>query len=125
MPSDQYLVFGPHDPAKRERAREFRLHPTPAEKRLWKRLQKHQVAGLGFRRQQVIRGFIVDFYCHQARLAVEVDGATHEKQVGYDEERDRILAEAGVRVLRVPNEHVMANDDVVVAEIEEAAAASI
>ncbi|MGQ9879348.1 MAG: endonuclease domain-containing protein [Armatimonadota bacterium] len=69
---------------------------TPAERRLWEYLRANWLNGYHFQRQQVIGGFVVDFYCHALRLAVEVDGEVHE--ASYDADRDRLLAEYGVNV---------------------------
>jgi very-short-patch-repair endonuclease len=93
-------------PIKTQRARELRQQMTPAERTLWRHLRGHQLDGLHFRRQEVIRGFIVDFYCDRARLVVEVDGPIHHQQAGADQERDAILAAADLRVLRVTNDQV-------------------
>ncbi|HEY7019928.1 MAG TPA: DUF559 domain-containing protein [Ktedonobacterales bacterium] len=93
----------PIDPVKLARAKELRHAMTPAETQLWKALRANQLQGYHFRRQQVIAGFIVDFYCHAARLAIEVDGPAHDGQKEYDAERDQALAGNGVRVLRIPN----------------------
>ncbi len=71
---------------KVERAREFRRQMTDEEGALWQRLRTNRLNGLHFRRQQVIAGFIVDFYCHAARLAVEVDGASHAARAEYGSE---------------------------------------
>jgi len=60
--------------------------------------------GLHFRRQQVIEGFIVDFYCDAVKLAIEVDGKPHEEQGEYDELRAEAIARQGVRIIRIPNE---------------------
>jgi very-short-patch-repair endonuclease len=62
------------------------------------------VDGLHFRRQQVIEGFIVDFYCDAARLVIELDGRVHEEQWKYDDSRDRAISSVGVRVLRISND---------------------
>ena len=88
---------------KLARAKELRHTMTPAERILWNALRANQLHGYHFRRQQVIAGFIVDFYCHAARLAVEVDGIAHHGHEEYDAERDQILAGHGVRVLRIAN----------------------
>jgi very-short-patch-repair endonuclease len=64
--------------------------------------------GLHFRRQQVIAGFIVDFYCHAARLVVEVDGPVHDTRHQEDFERDRILGEHGLTVIRFSNTEIEA-----------------
>jgi len=82
---------------------------TPAEKKLWAALRRNQLDGLHFRRQQIIEGFIVDFYCHAVGLIIEVDGPIHNQQVEYDAERERILNNRGLRILRVKNEEVMTN----------------
>jgi very-short-patch-repair endonuclease len=92
--------------AKLQRAKELRRAMTPAEARLWSVLRRSQFLSAHFRRQQIIAGFIVDFYCHAAHLAIEVDGAAHHGQEEYDAERDHALAGHGVRVLRVSNDDV-------------------
>jgi len=76
---------------------------------LWNAVRNNALAGLHFRRQQVIAGFVVDFYCASARLAVEVDGAVHLAQMEYDARRDRALSELGVQTLRVTNDSIMHN----------------
>lgn len=90
-----------------ERAKELRRNMTPEERALWQRLRGNRLGGWHFRRQQVIRGFIVDFYCHAARLAVELDGPVHQAQTGRDIERDTILEGLGVHVLRFKNEELV------------------
>ncbi|MEB3343061.1 DUF559 domain-containing protein, partial [Okeania sp.] len=66
----------------------------------------NRLNGWHFRRQQIIDGFIVDFYCHCAGVVVEVDGEIHLQQFEYDVERDRILLMRGIRLLRFKNEEV-------------------
>jgi very-short-patch-repair endonuclease len=90
---------------------------TPAERTLWARLRRNQLDGLHFRRQQVIDGFIADFYCHAAGLVVELDGPVHDSQPEYDAERDRIFAGRGLCVLRFRNEAVYASMDEVLRAI--------
>jgi very-short-patch-repair endonuclease len=80
---------------------------TDAERVLWHELRASQLGGWHFRRQQVIGGFIVDFYCHAAGLAVELDGEVHDTQAEYDIERDQILMVRGLRVLRFKNRDVL------------------
>jgi very-short-patch-repair endonuclease len=80
---------------------------TPAERKLWVLLRDGRLDGHKFRRQQVLGGFIVDFYCHEAGLAIEVDGEVHLAQKEYDTERDRALAALGVRVRRLANDQVL------------------
>ena len=92
---------------KVERARELRRQMTHSEKLLWQRLRKRQLGGLYFRRQQLIAGFIVDFYCDEIGLVVEVDGDVHEEQSEYDTERDQILKGLDLRVIRFTNNDVI------------------
>ena len=107
MPKPGYIVRGQRiDPAKLKLAKELRRNMTPAERRLWSALRRNQLDGFHFRRQQIIDGFIVDFYCHAAGLVVEVDGPIHDRteQAEYDAERDRTLETRGLRLLRIRNE---------------------
>ncbi|MGL4553130.1 MAG: endonuclease domain-containing protein [Gemmataceae bacterium] len=90
---------------KAEAARRMRREMTPAERALWEALRNRRL-GVRFRRQQVIDGFIADFYCHEAALVVETDGPIHVQQRGYDAERDQVIAARGLRVLRVTNAEV-------------------
>jgi len=77
---------------KVERSRELRREMTPAEWRLWQEVRARKL-GVRFRRQQIIAGFIVDFYCHQAALVVEVDGDIHDLQQAEDVRREKVLRE--------------------------------
>ena len=90
-------------------SKQLRQHMTPAEQRLWQVLRNHQLDDLHFRRQQVIDGFIVDFYCHATALVVEVDGNIHLQQVDYDYARDQVLSQRGLLILRLSNEAVLHN----------------
>jgi very-short-patch-repair endonuclease len=92
--------------AKVHGARHMRRDMTPEEQLLWEALRTNRLDGLHFRRQQIIDGFIVDFYCHAAGLVVEVDGAAHHTQAEYDAARDRVLSARNLFVLRVTNEEV-------------------
>ena len=103
-----------------EQARQMRAEPTPAEAHLWKKLRKRQVGGFKFRRQHIIHTFIVDFYCPEARLVIEIDGPVHRKQVEYDRERKINLKEMGYRVLRFCNENVFGETELVIADIYDA-----
>jgi len=93
--------------SKLEKAKEMRANQTEAELVLWQVLRANRFQGLHFRRQQVIGGFIVDFYCHVGELVIEVDGPIHAAQKEYDAEREQVLTEMGLRVLRVSNEDVL------------------
>lgn len=79
---------------------------APAEKILWQELRGNKL-GVHFRRQQVIAGFIVDFYCHKAELVIELDGDIHDLQQKEDARREKVLSEMGLRIVRFRNEEVM------------------
>jgi very-short-patch-repair endonuclease len=110
-------VVGPSRVEKRELARELRQRMTPAERALWRALRANRLAGLHFRRQQIIDGFLADFYCHSTGVVLECDGGIHATQSDYDAERDRIIQERGLRVLRFPNERLLTQMDAVLEEI--------
>src|SRR5262245_50988129 len=88
-----------------ERARAMRFSPTRSEEWLWRRLSGSKT-GFAFRRQLVIREWIVDFACTKARLVVEVDGPYHEGRARPDAARDRALGRLGWVVLRVADREV-------------------
>ena len=96
------------DARKLTLARAFRQAPTTAEAAAWQLLRNRGLFGMKFRRQQVIAGFIVDFYCASARLALELDGGIHDDpdQRAYDAARRDALASHAVRVLRLDNRDV-------------------
>ncbi len=106
---DDKIVRARRDPEKQALARRMRREMTEPEALLWGRLRNNQLGCLHFRRQQVIDGFIADFYCRAARLVVECDGAVHQEQEEYDQERDRILSTHNLRVLRFTNDSIQNN----------------
>ena len=119
--AEEFIVTGHHAEEKRRLARQMRHEMTRNEGALWQRLRAGRLNGLHFRRQQVMFGFIADFFCHAARLVVEVDGGVHEAQREYDAERDRILTAHGLRILRVTNTDVATDLPHVLARILTAA----
>ena len=94
-----------------DRAQQLRKNSTEVEKKLWKRLQNRKFEGLKFRRQHPISRFIVDFYCHEKLLVIEVDGGIHEeaKVKERDEGREEELENLGLTVIRFTNEEVLNN----------------
>jgi len=96
-----------------QRARRPRRDLTDAERKLWGKLRARRLAGLAFRRQAPCGSFIADFLCAEARLVVEVDGATHsrDEEIAYDKRREAWLVANGYRVLRVTNDDVYRNLD--------------
>ncbi|MBE9179889.1 DUF559 domain-containing protein [Oculatella sp. LEGE 06141] len=101
-------------------ARRLRQNLTPAEQTLWQALKKRQLGGLRFRCQHPISSFIVDFYCPERRMAIELDGGIHHQQLDYDAARTEQLNQFGFRVLRFRNEEVMTDLDRVLHQILEA-----
>ena len=103
-------------------ARELRLKSTDAENLLWQALRNRRFCGFKFRRQHPVSRFILDFYCHEARLSIELDGGGHtdEGQKLYDDERTRILEGAGIRVLRFWNSDLLTDLESVLEAIHEA-----
>jgi very-short-patch-repair endonuclease len=93
-------------PEKLKRAKELRKNMTPEEKTLWQILCANRFHGYHFRRQQIIQGFIVDFYCHSSGPVIEVDGPIHKKHRKEDTERDKALHSLGLKVPRIQNEEI-------------------
>ena len=85
---------------------------------MWNELRANKL-GVHFRRQQVIQGFIVDFYCHNAGLVVEVDGDVHDLQQEEDARREKVLREMGLSIVRFGNDEVVRNLSVVVGRIRD------
>jgi len=109
MPARNIVIGQKVDQVKVQRAKELRRQMTREERILWQQLRTNRLQGFHFRRQQVIAGFIADFYCHAAGLVVEMDGGIHQQQAEYDAERDRVLATLGLRILRVRNIEILEN----------------
>ena len=106
--------------AIQEKARILRKQMTKAEKLLWKELNNKNVLGYKFRRQHPIDIFIADFYCHKAKLVIEVDGEIHCKKENkeYDYNRIAELKGYGIKVIRFTNCEIENNIDKVIKEIE-------
>jgi len=102
-------------------AKQLRQTQTPAEQKLWQALRGRKLNGLKFRRQHPIGHFIVDFYCPECKLVVEVDGAIHQQRQDYDTTRTKHLEAYGYRVIRYQNQDVMTNLEVVLEEIRQVA----
>ena len=102
-----------------QRANELRHAETEAEKKLWSLLRNRQLKGKKFRRQHAFTNYILDFYCHECKLAVELDGNFHasEDQQLYDEARTSLLNEYGIKVIRFWNSEVMNEPEKVLEKI--------
>jgi very-short-patch-repair endonuclease len=92
-------------------SRKLRKNPTQLEDILWNSLRNRKCGGFKFRRQQVIDGFIVDFYCEKAKLVIEADGGIHEtsEQKLIDEHRERVFQLHGIATIRFQNEMIINN----------------
>jgi len=100
-----------------EIAKDFRKQPQPSEAVLWNVLRARQLRGFKFRRQQPIGAFVVDFYCDEAGLIVEVDGPIHEHQQDADRQRQELLESLGLRVLRIQADAIISDIDTVLARL--------
>lgn len=91
------------------KAKILRKEETASEKLLWEKLRGNQIKGYKFRRQHPVNLFIADFYCHQLKLIIEVDGEYHlsKDQILSDEDRTNILNANGLDVMRFKNEEVL------------------
>ena len=98
-------------------ARVLRKNMTDAERCLWHHLRRKQIYGAQFYRQKPLLNYIVDFYCPQVKLIIELDGDYHKYRLKEDEERTEILNNLGLRVVRFKNEKIYHNLDEVLNEI--------
>jgi len=105
-----------------EKARELRKKQTPAESVMWELLRDKRFMNLKFRRQHQFGNYIADFYCHEHKLVIELDGGTHESnsQKKHDHKRDAYLASMGLTVLRFSNEEFQANPENILQRIADA-----
>lgn len=94
----------------------MRNNLTVAETLMWERLNRKQL-GYKFRKQHPIFRYILDFYCHEKSLAIEVDGDVHASSRDYDEYRDEFLQNIGIETLRFMNNEIIINIDSVISEI--------
>lgn len=110
--------FLKYNPALKEKARELRNNSTKTEILLWKFLKGKQLRGYDIHRQKTIDEFIVDFFCPDLMLAIEIDDGSHVGNEKYDELRQQKLEKLGISFLRFKDDDVFYNCDWVVKEIE-------
>jgi very-short-patch-repair endonuclease len=103
-----------------ELARDLRNNFTDSERLLWERLKGKKIAVCKFRCQQPIHRYILDFYCHEKLLAIEIDGDVHKDRKDYDEYRDDFLKSMGIQTLRFINSEVIQDIDIVICKIDAA-----
>ncbi len=109
-------------PKTLEKRRSLRSIVPAPEQRLWYFIRNSNINGKKFRRQYAVGPYILDFYCSELKLAIEIDGDSHftDDAQAYDKERTEYLNECGIQVLRYTNDDVMQNIDGVLQSISEA-----
>lgn len=119
-------MTGNHDPdgcvmkeIKRDFARNLRKEQTSTEKIVWKLLRNRRYLEQKFRRQHVIEGFVVDFFCREHDLAIEIDGGIHKKRKDYDEIRQFLIESKGIKFIRITNEEIRRNPHLLYAKIKQ------
>jgi len=106
-------------PEMRRLAQNLRKNQTDAEQILWSKLRSQRLSGFKFRRQHPVDNYILDFYCNEVQLAIEIDGGQHaEKEIiNKDNQRTALLNQKGIRVIRYWNNDVFENIDDVLEDI--------
>ena len=104
---------------KKQFARTLRKDQTLTEAKVWSLIRGRKCFGLKFRRQHVFEGFVVDFYCLEKRLAIEIDGRIHDRQKDYDELRQREIESKSIKMIRIRNEELK-SERVLFSRIKEA-----
>jgi len=100
-------------------AREFRKQPTKSEKLMWQVLRNRRFRNLKFRRQHLIEGYLLDFYCHELRLAIEIDGPIHSRQIADDQVRQKLIEHFNIKFFRVKSSEVEQDLEGVLKRLEE------
>lgn len=109
----------PYNPKLKDLARELRRNMTLSEVLLWNELKCKKMMGYDFDRQKPLREYIVDFYCKELSLAIEIDGDTHFFRYDYDEQRQSELEKEGIQFLRFDDHEVKKNMSNVLRVIED------
>jgi len=113
-----YLML-PYNPKLRERAKELRKAGNLSEVLLWKQINKGKFKGCDFDRQKIIGNYIVDFYCANCNVVIEIDGRSHKNKVEYDDERDSFLKGLGLTVIHILSDDVLNRLDDVMAMLHD------
>ena len=103
-----------------EKRRKLRKDETYVEKIMWVHFRNRQILGYKFRRQYSVDHFVIDFYCPELKLAIEIDGDVHEnpEQKDYDKARQKYLEEFGIKFIRIKNEEFLGNPNNAFSKIE-------
>lgn len=117
-PKQSVTRFQRVSPEKLAMAKAMRRNMTLAERCFWNAVRANKIDGMHFHRQQVIDGFIADFYCGDQRLVVEIDGGIHETQKDNDNKRETALKKNGLRIIRFSNQEVINNIGLVLQKLK-------
>lgn len=101
-------------------ARTLRKEQTKAEKIIWELLRKRKFMNLKFRRQHVIEGFVIDFYCFELKLGIEVDGGIHMKRKEYDKIRQEIIESEEISIIRISNQEIAEDKKAILKKLKKA-----
>ncbi len=106
---------------EKQKRRQLRKDQTFCEKIMWQYLRDRRLLGVKFRRQYSVDKFVIDYYCPELKLAVELDGSIHDnpEQKEYDKQRQLYLEKFGIRFVRVTNDELMSNANMAFKKIEE------
>jgi len=99
----------PYNPKLKERAKALRKSGNLSETLLWQQLKNKQLNGLDFDRQKIIGNYIVDFFCPNCGVVIEIDGISHDEKIEYDKERDAFLTGLRLTVIHVFDSDVKQN----------------
>lgn len=99
----------PFNPKLKERARELRRAGNLSEVLLWNQIKRGQFKGLDFDRQKIIENYIVDFYCSECQVVIEIDGSSHDDKQEYDAARDAYLMSLNLTVIHLLDSEVKHN----------------
>ena len=108
--SNNYFEL-PYNPALKGKARELRKAGNLPEVLFWNRVKKKQFKGYDFDRQKIVGNYIVDFFCTNRNVVIEIDGSSHDNKQEYDAERDSYLQSLNLNVIHIPVKDVMSNLD--------------
>ena len=110
----------PYNPNLKELARQLRNNSTKAEIILWQKLKRKQMYGYDFHRQKPIDNYIIDFFCHELMLGIEVDGYSHQiiEVFNKDVKKEGVMNMLGIHILRFSDEQVLKDTDNVIRAIE-------
>ncbi len=108
----------PYNPELKERARQLRKNSTLAEVLLWNQIKNRRIKGYQFLRQKPLDNYIVDFFCYELMLAIEIDGDSHHYKVERDQVRQKRLESLGIKFIRFTDWDIKKNMEGVLQQLE-------